>query len=36
MSRFLLSANARHLAREKFVEQFFDTAEQFLQGIETA
>ena len=36
MSRFLLSANARHLASEKFVEQFFDTAEQLLQGIETA
>ncbi len=36
MSRFLLSANARHLASEKFIAQFFDTAEQFLQGIGTA
>jgi len=36
MSRFLLSANARHLANERFVTQFFVTAEQFLLGIETA
>jgi predicted nucleotidyltransferase component of viral defense system len=36
MSRFLLSANARHLASERFVTQFFVTAEQFLLGIETA
>ena len=36
MSRFLLSATARHLASEKFVAQFFDTAEQFLRGIETS
>lgn len=36
MSRFLLSASARHLANEKFVTQFFDTAEQFLRGIKPA
>jgi hypothetical protein len=36
MSRFLLSASARHLASEKFVTQFFDTAVQCLQGIKPA
>jgi predicted nucleotidyltransferase component of viral defense system len=36
MSRFLLSASARHLANEKFVTQFFDTAVQCLQGIKPA
>ena len=36
MSRFLLPANARHVASERSVTQFFDTAEQFLQGIGTA
>jgi hypothetical protein len=36
MSRFLLSASARHLANEKFVAQSFDNAERFLQDIETA
>ena len=35
MSRFLLSASARHLANDKFVTQFFDTAERFLRGIES-
>jgi len=30
MSRFLLSSNARHLANEKFVRQFFVTAEKLL------
>lgn len=36
MSRFLLSSNARHLANERFVMQFFDAAEQFLRGIKIA